>query len=123
MNLNESFPVSPGKLEALKRKMDRLNIDSSLIEEQFTRGSGKGGQKINKTSNAVRLSYPPLQISVKVQKERQRSLNRFLALRELVDQIEMKVSPETSARRAEWNKIRKRKERRARRGARAPGAI
>ena len=37
------------------------------------------------------------------------SLNRFYALRELVDQAEMKVSPETSSRLAEMRRIQKRK--------------
>lgn len=113
MNLNEKFPVSEAKLAALKERILRLNIDLNKIEESFARGGGKGGQKINKTSSRVILKYAELIVSV--QRERQRSLNRFLALRELVDQIEMKVSPETSARLKEIEKIRKQKKRRERR--------
>lgn len=112
MNLNERFDVSPGKFEALLERIQRLRINPSLIDEGFTRGSGKGGQKINKTSNCVQLHYPPLGISVRCQRERKRTINRFLALRELVDQIEMKVSPETSERLKEIEKLRKRKARR-----------
>jgi peptide chain release factor len=119
MNLNENFPVSPGKIEALKERIARLKINLNLVEEQFTRGGGKGGQKINKTSNCVILRYPPLGLAVRMQKERQRSLNRFLALRELVDQIEMKISPETSPRLKEMEKIRKQKARRQRRSSSA----
>lgn len=115
MNLNEPFPVSPQKLEALRKKIGDLKINLNLIEEVFTRGGGKGGQKINKTSNAVVLYYPPLDIRVRCQRERQRSLNRFLALRELVDQIEMQISPATSSRLKEIEKIRKQKDRRKRR--------
>ena len=122
MNLNERFPVSPGKLEALLERIKRLKIDPALIEEGFTRGGGKGGQKINKTSNRVQLYYPPLEISVSCQRERQRSLNRFFALRELVDRIEMKVSPETSARLAEFERLRKRKNEKSRRAAIKHGA-
>ena len=114
MNLNENFPVSPGKIEELKNRIRRLGIDLSQIDEQFTKGGGKGGQKINKTSNRVVLRYAPLNLSVKMQKERQRSLNRFLALRELVDQIEMRISPELSARLKKIRKIRKQKARRER---------
>ena len=115
MNLNERFPVTQGKIDHLLERVKRLNVDVNAIEEQFTRGGGHGGQKINKTSNCVILKYPPLDLSVRMQKERQRSLNRFLALRELVDQIEMKISPQTSSRLKEIKKIRKQKERRARR--------
>lgn len=120
MNLNENFPVSAGKIEELKQRIVRLQINLMDVQEQFTRGSGKGGQKVNKTSNCVVLSYPPLALTVKVQRERQRSLNRFLALRELVDQIEMRLSPQTSARLKEIEKIRKQKDRRRRRSQ--PGA-
>ena len=115
MNLNENFPVTQGKMDQLLERIRRLGVQVGAIEEQFTRGGGRGGQKINKTSNCVILKYPPLDLIVRMQKERQRSLNRFLALRELVDQIEMKVSPGTSMRLKEIGKIRKQKERRARR--------
>lgn len=87
-----------------------------MIEESFTRGGGKGGQKINKTANCVRLFYPPLGLSVRCQRERERTVNRFLALRELVDQIEMRVSPKTSERLKNIERLRRRK---ARRSARA----
>ncbi|MCX5796666.1 MAG: peptide chain release factor-like protein [Elusimicrobia bacterium] len=112
MNLNESFDVSPAKLADLKSRITRLAIDIRLIQESFVRGGGKGGQKINKTANCVQLYYPPLGIRVRCQRERRRSVNRFLALRELVDRIEMKVSPETSERLQEMERIRRRKSRR-----------
>lgn len=112
MNLNESFDVSPAKLAELKSRIARLSIDIRLIEESFVRGGGKGGQKINKTSSCVQLYFPPLDIRVRCQRERRRSLNRFLALRELVDQVEMRVSPGTSERLREMERIRRRKSRR-----------
>ena len=121
MRLNEDFVVAPAKLEDLKARIIRLKIDLAAIEESFSRGGGKGGQKVNKTSNRVQLSYPPLDIRVACQRERKRSLNRFLALRELVDQIEMKLSPETSERLADIRRVQKRKARsRARTLEKAP---
>ena len=119
MNLNELSAVSPAKVQALLARIKKLNIDLTKIEETFVRGGGKGGQKINKTANAVQLHYAPLGLVVRVQKERQRNINRFLALRELVDQIEMEISPRTSERLKEWAKIKKQKGRRARRGEQA----
>jgi len=109
MKLTERFDVSPQKLEALLERLKRLNINPELIEENFARGSGKGGQKINKTSNCVRMRYAPLDVAVRVQRERKRTINRFLALRELVDQIEMKISPGTSERLKEIERLRRRK--------------
>ncbi len=114
MNLNENFPVSPAKIAELKSRIVRLGVDLPQVNEQFVRGSGAGGQKINKTSSCVMLNYAPLNLTVKCQESRQRSLNRFLALRELVDRIEMQVSPGTSRRLAEIERIRKQKSRRRR---------
>lgn len=113
MNLNEAWAVSADKVAALKERIARLGINPALIEEGFSRGGGKGGQKLNKTSSRVQLYYPPLDIRVACQHERRRSLNRFLALRELVDRIEMATSPETSERLRELEKLRKNKARRA----------
>lgn len=109
MNLTERFDVSPSKLEALFARITRLKINPALIEESFTRGGGKGGQKINKTSNCVQLHYAPLELSARCQRERKRTINRFIALRELVDQIEMRISPQTSERLKEIERLQKNK--------------
>ena len=114
MNFNDFSAINPQKVADLKAKITRLEINLALVEENFIRGSGHGGQKINKTSNTVQLKYPPLGLIVRCQRERQRSLNRFIALRELADQIEMKISPSTSDRLKEFEKLRKRKASRAR---------
>ncbi len=116
MNLNERFDVSPGKVDELKARIARLAIDVAKIDEQFVRGSGPGGQKINKTSSCVVLRHGG--IVVRCQRDRRRSVNRFLALRELVDRIEMTVSPSTSARLAKGER-RKASKARASRRARA----
>jgi len=109
MNFTEFTRITPAKVDALKIRIARLGIDLGLIEEQFIKGRGKGGQKINKTANAVLLKYPPLGLIVRCQRERQRSLNRFLALREMTDEIELRISPETSDRLKEIERLRKKK--------------
>lgn len=115
MNIGELSIVSESKRTAVLEKMRRLNVNPHDIEESFVRGSGKGGQNINKTASAVQLLYKPLNLVVRAQRERERSVNRFLALRELVDEIELRVSPQTSPREQERLKIRKQKYRRRRR--------
>lgn len=115
MNLSGGFQTSHAKLEAVVARLKALGLDASQIEEQFIRGGGPGGQKINKTSNCVLLRYAPLDLVVRCQETRQRGLNRFLALRELVDQAEMKISPGTSARLREIERLRKSKARSRRR--------
>jgi protein subunit release factor B len=122
LNLNELTDVTPAKRDALRERLARLGVDPARIDESFSRGGGKGGQKVNKTSNRVTLRYAPLDLTVHCQRERRRSLNRFLALRELADRVEMKVSPATSARLMEFDRLRKQKDRLRRRNAPPPPA-
>ncbi len=83
-----SFPVSEEKNRWLKERMEALGIHEKDIEEKFVRSSGRGGQKVNKTSTCVFLRHIPTGIEVKCMRERSQSLNRFLARRELVERIE-----------------------------------
>ena len=83
-----TFAVSEEKNRWLKERMEALGIYEKDIEEKFVRSSGKGGQKVNKTSTCVYLRHIPTGIEVKSMRERSQSLNRFLARRELVKKIE-----------------------------------
>lgn len=76
------------KIRALEKKMDHLGIYKKDILEKFIKSSGRGGQKVNKSSTAVFLTHLPTQISVKFGKYRSQHLNRFMALRHLVEKIE-----------------------------------
>jgi len=82
------FPVSEEKNRWLDERMEALGIHEKDIEEKFIRSSGRGGQKVNKTSTCVYLKHLPTGIEVKSMRERIQSLNRFLARRELVRRIE-----------------------------------
>ena len=82
------FPVSEEKNRWLQERMEALGIHKKDIEEKFIRSSGKGGQKVNKTSTCVYLKHIPTGIEVKWMRERNQSLNRFLARQELVRRIE-----------------------------------
>jgi protein subunit release factor B len=57
------------------------------VEEKFVRGSGPGGQKINKTSSTVWLRHGPTGIEVRCQRERSQSANRELAWAELAEKL------------------------------------
>jgi protein subunit release factor B len=82
------FPVSGEKNRWLQERMETLGIHEKDIEEKFIRSSGSGGQKVNKTSTCVYLKHLPTGIEIKYMKERNQSLNRFLARRELIKRIE-----------------------------------
>jgi protein subunit release factor B len=108
-------PITPAKLDELRERIARFGIDLDAVDERFIKSGGPGGQKVNKTESGVQLLYPPLGLVVKWTRERSRALNRFLALRELVDEIELFVSPGTSERLRERVRVRKQKDRRRRR--------
>lgn len=74
--------------EALQKRMEKLRIREEDLEEEFTRGSGAGGQKINKTSSTVVLRHIPSGIEVRCQKERSQVMNRHWARVELCDKLE-----------------------------------
>lgn len=117
MKFPSDAPVTPAKLDALRARIQTLGISLEAIDEQPVKGSGPGGQKVNKTSSGVLLRYDlnVEQLVVKWTRERHRSLNRFLALREMIDEIEVRISPETSERLKTQQKIRKQKDRARRR--------
>ncbi|RPA79931.1 hypothetical protein BJ508DRAFT_210682, partial [Ascobolus immersus RN42] len=54
-------------------------IPETEFTEVFLKGSGPGGQKINKTNSAVQLSHLPTGIVVKCQATRSREQNRKIA--------------------------------------------
>ncbi|KAF2966841.1 hypothetical protein GQX73_g6740 [Xylaria multiplex] len=58
------------------------------IEESFLKGSGPGGQKINKTNSAVQLKHIPTGFVVKCQATRSRSQNRTIARQLLADKLD-----------------------------------
>lgn len=74
--------------ESTRRRMNALGIRAEDLEENFIRGTGAGGQKINKTASTVVLRHVPSGIEVRCQQERSQSLNRVLARRELCDKLE-----------------------------------
>ncbi len=80
--------VTTKKLEELRLRMKQLGVVDKDLNESFVRGSGRGGQKINKTNNCVYLIHEPSGIVVRCHREREREINRFLARRALCDELE-----------------------------------
>jgi protein subunit release factor B len=101
--------------EKLRKQMAHLQILESDLDEHFIRGSGSGGQKINKTSSCVQLNHAPSGIEIRCQKTRSQADNRFWARRELCTRIEEKLLGEKSKKQQEIEKIRRQKRRRSRR--------
>lgn len=107
------FPI-PLSLKSLL-KATELKVYAADIEELFIRGSGHGGQKINKTSSTVWLKHVPTGLEVKVQQYREQSTNRRLAYQQLIDKIETLVKGRKSEHMKRLFKLRKQKQRRKKR--------
>jgi protein subunit release factor B len=107
-----TFAVSEEKNKWLKEKMKALGIHEKDFIEKFVRSSGKGGQKVNKTSTCVYLKHIPTGVEVKCMKDRSQSINRFLARRELIEKIEA-LTGNVTLRDLRAEKIRKQKAKRA----------
>ena len=108
-------PISSEKHAELQRRMEALGIVEGDLLEKFVRGSGAGGQKINKTSNCVFLKHLPSGVCIKCQMDRSRELNRFLARRELCEQLESVRDGKATAKTQAIEKMRRQKRRRSRR--------
>ena len=71
----------------IQDKLDALGVLRGDVTERFVRGSGPGGQKINKTSSTVHLRHEPTGVEVRVQRERSQTANRELAWAELCEKL------------------------------------
>ena len=97
---------------SVEKRMARLGIHETDLEEAFARSSGPGGQNVNKVATAVTLRHRPSGISVTAQDSRSQAVNRKLARERLLDAIETAREKLRAAEIAEREKARRRKSRR-----------
>ena len=109
------MPVSSQKEDALAVRMSALGIREEDLDETFVRSGGAGGQNVNKTSTCVVLVHRPSGLRIKCQRERSQALNRFLARRLLLDEIERRQKGFVDAERDRVERIRRQKRKRSRR--------
>lgn len=93
--------------DALTRRLKKLGIREDDLEEDFIRGSGPGGQKVNKTSSTVVLRHIPTGLEVRCQKERSQVMNRHWARVELCERLEKALSDARLAVQNETEKVRR----------------
>ncbi|XP_075169969.1 mitochondrial translation release factor in rescue [Haematobia irritans] len=94
-NLQTTFMFYRCKHQQLDySRYPKLNEED--LEETFTRGSGPGGQAVNKTSNCVLLRHLPTNIVVKCHIHRSAQKNRVEARKILLEKLDVQLNGEFS---------------------------
>jgi len=107
--------INKDKWGKLIQWMTNLHIYEVDLVEKFIIGSGKGGQKLHKTSSTVYLKHLPSGLEIKCQDSRSREDNRYFARERLCEKLQLILSNEKSKEQQKVEKIKRQKKRRSRR--------
>jgi len=107
-----NFPIEIGHKFQVIAKEIKFNPED--VEERFTRGSGHGGQSVNKSTNCVELHHEPTDIDVRYHHHKGLLRNRKEAWELLVVKVEEHKKGKQSEIGQKRHKIQKQKQRRSR---------
>lgn len=119
MRFCSSLGDPPTVMPAVK-KIPITLLESDLTES-FVKGSGPGGQKINKSSNRVVLTHTPSGLTVSCQDFRDLTSNRKRARSMMLEKLDFSVNGALSKRAQQQDKVRRRKQNAAKKAKRKYG--
>ncbi|KAL9980650.1 hypothetical protein ACROYT_G009260 [Oculina patagonica] len=91
------------------RLYHEVHLNEEDMEEKFIKGSGPGGQSVNKSSNCVQLIHKPTGIMIKCHESRSLARNRVIARELLKQKLDFLYNGKESAVGQAIAKIKKRK--------------
>lgn len=91
------------------RLYHEVHLNEDDMEENFIRGWGPGGQKVNKSNNCVQLIHKPTGIVIKCHESRSLARNRVIARELLKQKLDFLYNGKESAVGKAIAKIKKRK--------------
>jgi hypothetical protein len=109
---NSKKPPAPKSMRQQSQhnqKLKQLLLNENDIEETFVRGSGAGGQKINKTSNRVVLVHIPSGVRVECQDTRSLQQNRKIGRKRLLEKLDSHYHGKASKEQQKQQKLQSKK--------------
>ncbi|PVU92003.1 hypothetical protein BB559_003901 [Furculomyces boomerangus] len=94
-----------------------VSLKETDLIEKFTKGSGHGGQKINKTNNCIHLLHKPTSLAVICQDTRSLETNRKIARKRLLLKVDCLVNKDNSTLSQKIIKIREKKRKKRQKSA------
>ena len=106
--------ITKDKWDKLAARMLGLGINEANLVEKFILGSGRGGQKLQKTASTVYLKHLPSGLEIKCQYSRSREDNRYFARERLCEKLHAILCDEKTKEQQKIEKINRQKKRRSR---------